>query len=163
MRETLVLQNVGPEVLLRGGGVLAHDVTTRRVLTDSVLVPGVVALDTSTAHLGGGLPEELSEVTGGFRETWVQPVVLVDFVVPSINRRLATGVASSQVLTVWTTGVDQLNVVAVKLLCVVGCVLSQSPVPCECRCTMQCSLLVCLRQNLTFEVVETVGWCRCGR
>lgn len=156
-------QDVSAEVFGsdRQGG--ANDVSTRRVLTNSVLAPDVITSHLGATHLGAVLPDELGEVTSGFRVAWVGVVVILDFIVPSIDWVFTANETGSQVLTVWAIRVDQLDIVTVEFLSVVGCEISQLPVPLEGWGRMKSSLLVCLFQDITLELIEALGWSRSRR
>lgn len=107
-----------------------HNITSWIVLADGVLSPHVVALDVGTSQFHRGLPNKLGKVTSGRRESWRREAVLQNFIVPSIHRFITSNIASSQVLTVRTSGVDKLNIVTVEMGGSVMCgVVSHDPIP----------------------------------
>lgn len=93
-------------------------------------------------------------MAGGLREARQVVVVILDFVVPSVDGVNSTDVARSQVFAVRAAGVDQLHVVAVELLRVVGCEFSQGPVPSHCGRGVKRSFFVGLVQDVLLELIE---------
>lgn len=152
--QNLRFQHVGTEELGGGPTVGAHHVASRRVLANRVLAPCVIAGNLRAAHLGGVLPDKLGEVAGGFGVARAVPVVHGNLIVPSIHGSFAAVVPGSQIFSVWPTGVDQFDVVAVEFFSVVGCVLSQSPVPGERGGRVERSLSVGFVQDFLLERVE---------
>lgn len=105
----------------------SNDVTSRVVLANNIRAPSS-ARALGTSHLGGALPDQLGEVSGGLGEVALGVVVVLVLVVPGVDSCLGSRVANGQVLAVRAMGVLK---VALGLFEVVGGVLGQSGVPCE--------------------------------
>jgi len=97
--------------------VVTNNVARNLILAHEVLA--VTTLTVVTTDLSSCLPDELSEMTSVFVETWVGCVVLRTFVVPSLDGRCDVRVTEGKILTVLTTGVSH-NTVRGALLSIAG-------------------------------------------
>lgn len=93
-------------------------------------------------------------MASGLREARQVVVVILDFVVPSVDGVDAADVARRQIFAVRAAGVDQLHVVAVKVFSVVGCEFSQGPIPRHRGGRVKRSFFVGLVQDLLLELIE---------
>lgn len=138
-----------------------HNVPHRIILADSVLRPRIITIDNGTPQLQRRVPDQLGEMPRLRAVARIVIVVERNLVVPRIHRSISAVVASSQVLAVWATGVDQLDVFAGKIVGgVVGGELCEFVVPCQVLGAVETAELVMSLEEPELDLVEILLWNR---